>query len=194
MHWRAYVFRSFQLNRQFLYQWTVNWRFVPVSIFLSSQFSYSLLAAHAALLLLFASTRWTVPSRRSLPGMLKLFLDSDADWRETEEISDRIKADWIMTTMLTANAIGMLCARSLHYQFYSWLCWTTPYLLWKSGLHPIFVVGVWASQEWAWNVYPSTDASSTVVVGVLAVQVLAIWWGGRKDWWEPKENGAKKNE
>jgi alpha-1,3-mannosyltransferase len=126
--------------------------------------------------------------------MLKLFLDSDADWRETEEVSDRIKADWIMTTMLTANAIGMLCARSLHYQFYSWLCWTTPYLLWKSGLHPIFIVGVWAVQEWAWNVYPSTDESSMVVVGALAVQVLAIWWGGRKDWWESKESGAKKNE
>ena len=194
VHWRAYVFRSFQLNRQFLYQWTVNWRFVPAEVFLSTKFSYVLLAVHAALLLVFATTRWTAPSRRSLPAMLKLFLSLDPDWRETDEVEARVRPEWIMTTMLTANAIGMLCARSLHYQFYSWLCWSTPYLLWKSGLHPIAVYAVWAAQEWAWNVYPSTDESSMVVVGALSVQVLAIWWGTRKDWWEPKQKGPKKDD
>lgn len=192
--WRAYAFRSFQLNRQFLYQWTVNWRFVPLTVFLSKQFSYSLLAIHASLLLLFGSTRWNAPSRRSLPAMIKLFLDVDADWRETDVIAERVTPEWVLTTLLSANAIGMLCARSLHYQFYSWLCWGTPYLLWKSGLHPIFVAGVWAAQEWAWNVYPSTDESSMVVVGALAIQVLATWWGGRKDWVDPKENGKNKEQ
>ena len=194
MHWRAYISRAFQLNRQFLYQWTVNWRFVSTEIFLSSTFSYSLLAAHVLLLLLFASTRWTAPSRRSLPAMLKLFLASDAAWRETDTISDRITPDWILTTMLSANAIGMLCARSLHYQFYSWLAWTTPWLLWKSGLHPILIYAFWAAQECAWNVYPSTNESSAVVVGSLALQVAAIWWGSRKDWQVTKANTQKKTE
>jgi alpha-1,3-mannosyltransferase len=193
-HWRAYVFRSFQLNRQFLYQWTVNWRFVPATLFLSSQFSYTLLAVHASLLLLFASTRWNSPSKRSLPGMMKLYLDADSDWRVTEEIAERVTPAWVMTTMLTANAIGMLCARTLHYQFYSWLCWSTPFLLWKGGLHPVAICGVWAAQEWAWNVYPSTDESSMVVVGALAVQVVAVWWGGRKDWVLEKKNGVKKGQ
>jgi len=126
--------------------------------------------------------------------MLKLFLSLDPDWQETDEIEARIQSDWIMTTMLTANVVGMLCARSLHYQFYSWLCWSTPYLLWKSGLHSIVVYAVWAAQEWAWNVYPSTDESSMVVVGALSVQVLAIWWGTRKDWWESQKNETKKEE
>ena len=60
-----------------------------------------------------------------------------------------------MTTVLTANAIGMLCARSLHYQFYAWLAWGTPFLLWRTGFHPIVQYAIWAAQEWAWNVYPS---------------------------------------
>jgi alpha-1,3-mannosyltransferase len=94
-----------------------------------------------------------------------------------------------MTTILTANAIGMLCARSLHYQFYSWTAWATPYLLWKAGLGPVGVYVIWGAQEWAWNVYPSTDASSMVVVASLAVQVAGVWWGTRNDdaAVEPKE-------
>jgi alpha-1,3-mannosyltransferase len=103
------------------------------------------------------------------------------DWRTSEAISDRVTPRYVLTTILTANAVGMLCARSLHYQFYSWAAWATPFLLWRSGLHPIFIYVVWGAQEWAWNVYPSTDASSAVVVGALAITVAAAWWGTGAD-------------
>ena len=33
------------------------------------------------------------------------------------------------------------------------------------------------AQEWAWNVYPSTDISSVFVVVCLAIQVFGVWWG-----------------
>lgn len=190
-HWRAYVFRSFQLSRKFLYKWTVNWRFVPEEIFLSEPFSVSLLAVHAALLLLFAWTRWIKPSKRSLPDAIRFFLSEDADWRIAEAISGRITPRYVLTTVLTANAIGMLCARSLHYQFYSWAAWATPFLLWRSGLHPILIYAVWGAQEWAWNVYPSTVESSAVVVGSLAITVVAVWWGTRVDEEEDEEDEVK---
>lgn len=48
-------------------------------------------------------------------------------------------------------------------------------------MHPVLIYTTWAVQEWAWNVYPSTHASSIVVVGCLAVQVVGIWWGTRYD-------------
>lgn len=48
-------------------------------------------------------------------------------------------------------------------------------------MHPVAIYGIWAAQEWAWNVYPSTDASSAVVVGSLAATVAGVWWGTRKD-------------
>lgn len=86
-----------------------------------------------------------------------------------------------MTAILSSLVIGVLCARSLHYQFYAYLAWSTPFLLWRSGLHPILIYAVWAAQEWAWNVYPSTNSSSMVVVGCLAVQVIGVWWGTRND-------------
>ena len=86
-----------------------------------------------------------------------------------------------MTTMLSATVIGMLCARSLHYQFYAYLAWATPFLLWKAGFHPVLQYALWAAQEWAWNVYPSTPISSMTVVSLLAVQLLGVWWGTRNE-------------
>jgi alpha-1,3-mannosyltransferase len=97
-----------------------------------------------------------------------------------------------MTTILTANIIGMLCARSLHYQFYAYLAWVTPFLLWRARLHPVLQYVLWGAQEWAWNVYPSTPASSMTVVGVLAVTVAGVWWGTRKDFDNIMANGGTR--
>lgn len=194
VHWRAYIGRAFQLNRQFLYKWTVNWRFVPEEIFLSSPFSYALLSAHAALLVLFATTRWTKPSQRSLPDTLRLFFSQEQNWRTTDAIAKRVTPEFVLTTIMTANSIGMLCARSLHYQFFAWTAWATPFLLWRAGFHPVLLVGIWAAQEWAWNVYPSTDASSAVAVACLAVTVAGIWWGTGKDVAETAETARGKKD
>ncbi len=133
-----------------------------------------------AILLLFLSTRWIKPSARTLPHVLHMVLHPPSPELQLA-ISPRVNADFVLTTILTANAIGMLCARSLHYQFYSWIAWATPFLLWRAGYHPIVQYTLWAAQEWAWNVYPSTPVSSAVVVGVLLSTVGGIFWGTRKD-------------
>jgi alpha-1,3-mannosyltransferase len=49
--------------------------------------------------------------------------------------------------------------------------------LWQSGLGPLWIVALWAAQEWAWNVFPSTDTSSAIVVGVLGLSVAGLLWG-----------------
>lgn len=105
-------------------------------------------------------------------------------------ISIRVSPNYILTTILTANAIGMLFARSLHYQFYAYIALATPFLLWRSGMHPILQYAMWAVQEWAWNVYPSTGLSSKVVVGVLFFTVASVWWGTRKDFVNSKGDEA----
>ena len=105
-------------------------------------------------------------------------------------VSIRVSPNFILTTILTANAIGMLFARSLHYQFYAYIAWATPFLLWRSGMHPLLQYGVWAAQEWAWNVYPSTEPSSIVVVGILFATVATMWWGTRKDFMNLKGDGG----
>tara|TARA_R110002003_G_scaffold267_5_gene17919 strand:+ start:6088 stop:6720 length:633 start_codon:yes stop_codon:yes gene_type:complete len=177
----SYFARAFELSRAFLYKWTVNWRFVPEETFLSKQFALGLLAVHVALLGIFATTRWIKPSKRS-PGQFLKIIMPQAEPRDQDTMAKRVTPNFVMTTILTATTIGMLCARSLHYQFYAYIAWSTPFLLWKAGFHPVVQYALWAAQEWAWNVYPSTPLSSGTVVGVLAITVAGVWWGTRKEY------------
>ena len=54
----GYIQRSFDIGRVFLFEWTVNWRFLPEEIFVSKWFHISLLILHLALLGFFAYTHW----------------------------------------------------------------------------------------------------------------------------------------
>jgi alpha-1,3-mannosyltransferase len=171
---RSYLSRAFEFSRQFMFKWTVNWRFVGEEAFLSKPFSIALLSAHVALLLAFLHTRWLRPASISLADVKRMLL-SPPSQQQQQRITSRVTPDFVLTTVLSAMMIGCLCARSLHYQFYAYIAWSTPFLLWQAGLHPIVVYAVWAGQEVAWNVYPSTNASSLVVVGCLAVAVGSGW-------------------
>lgn len=177
---KGYLSRSFELTRQFLYKWTVNWRFIGQEVFLSRGFSILLLSTHLGLLVLFLTTRWIKPTGLALPGFIRSILQPPSS-QVRRHISQQVTPSFILTAILSANAIGMLCARSLHYQFFAYIAWASPFLLWKAGLHPALIYAVWTAQEWAWNVYPSTNTSSMVVVGCLAVQVLGVWVGTRKE-------------
>jgi alpha-1,3-mannosyltransferase len=174
----GYLGRAFEFSRQFLFKWTVNWRFVGEDAFLSRSFSLVLLGLHVTILLAFITGRWLRPAGKPIADMIKpLFygLPPFTD-REERQVSKAITPRYVMTTILTANAIGLLFARSLHYQFYAYIAWCTPFLLWRSGLHPILQYLLWILQEWAWNVFPSTPLSSTIVVSMLAVSVAGVWW------------------
>lgn len=154
-----------------MFKWTVNWRFVGEDLFLSRGFSLSLVAVHLSLIGLFASVFWLRPAGCNLFEFARNMLRG----RQQTAI---LSKPFIMTVMLTSLAIGLLCARSLHYQFFAYLSWATPFLLWRAGFHPILLYAVWAAQEWAWNVYPSTNVSSLVVVLSLAAQVFGVLLNG----------------
>lgn len=177
---KGYLARSFELTRQFFFKWTVNWRFVGEQNFLSRKFAMALIGVHLVLLAIFVLTRWTRPSGLSIPALINTAIKSLPP-KAQQSISLNVSPSFIMTSILTSMAIGMLCARSLHYQFYAYIAWSTPFLLWKAGLHPVLTYAVWGTQEWGWNVYPSTNISSIVVVGCLVVQVFSVWWGTRND-------------
>ena len=171
---KGYLLQAFDFRRQFLYQWTVNWRFVDEDVFLSREFAIGLLVTHVSILLLFILTRWTKPMGVSITQELRsIFVARSSE--EQKRVRDLVTPEFILTTMLTANAIGMLCARSLHYQFFSWIGWATPFLLYRSKLHWVLQYFIWSGQELAWNKYPSSDLSSKIVVGVLALTVLEVW-------------------
>ena len=140
---------------------------------MSSGFSRALMVAHAVLLALLILTRWLhVPLSEAIRQLI------DPPSEETQaKISRRVSPSAVLTRTLSAMIVGCLCARSLHYQFYAYVAWSTPFLLWKSGLHPVLIYAIWAAQEWAWNVYPSSNISSIVVVGCLQITFLGVLLG-----------------
>ncbi|KAK0643875.1 glycosyltransferase family 58 protein [Cercophora newfieldiana] len=188
----GYLGKAFEFSRQFFFKWTVNWRFVGEETFLSKRFSLALLGLHVVVLAGFITRRWLKPARKPLAALVVPLAQGKSPFtlKEQQAVARDITPQYIMTTMLTANVIGLLFARSLHYQFYSYLAWSTPFLLWRSGAHPVLQYVLWAAQEWAWNVYPSTPVSSGVVVGVLAITVGFVWFGVQEEW-EPRTAASK---
>ncbi|KAJ5309939.1 uncharacterized protein N7443_002400 [Penicillium atrosanguineum] len=168
----GYVSKSFELSRQFLFKWTVNWRFIGEETFLSREFSLALLVLHVSLLAIFAFV-WVKPSGTNMFRFLQNVIRG-------RQPTETLSKGYILASILSSLVTGLLCARSMHYQFYAYLAWATPVVLWLGRVHPVLIISGWAMQEWAWNVFPSTDLSSKLVVSVLILQVIGIWFGLNK--------------
>ncbi|CAJ0960382.1 unnamed protein product, partial [Mesorhabditis belari] len=156
----SYIKRSFDIGRVFFFKWTVNWRFLSEDFFLNQYFHLTLLVTMLVLWLVFGFAMW--------------FRTGVAD---------------TMFAMFTCNLIGIACARSLHYQFYSWYYHQLPFLLFfnypapadtKANFNVPWISIIWKvlvllCVEWCWNTYPSTNASSLVLhlihFGILAYLV-----------------------
>ncbi|KAJ6972974.1 hypothetical protein NC653_033340 [Populus alba x Populus x berolinensis] len=119
---------------------SVNFKFIPEPVFVSKQFAISLLIAHLGLLAAFAHYKWC----RHEGGLFK-FLHSKVTSALSSSSSSGLKIlkeEHIMTTLFAGNFIGIVCARSLHYQFYSWYFYSLPYLLWKTHFPTVLRCGV----------------------------------------------------
>lgn len=73
-----------------------------------------------------------------------------------------------------ANFIGIICARSLHYQFYVWYFHSLPYLAWFTDFDVKVKLLLLGLIELAWNTYPSTDFSSGILHACHIVLLFGI--------------------
>ena len=81
-----------------------------------------------------------------------------------------LNPEFVVSTVFVSNFIGIVFARSLHYQFYCWYFHSLPYLLWKGKVFKNrvilnFVVSatVLGCVELCFNVYPATAWSSALL-------------------------------
>ncbi|KAF7222680.1 3- mannosyltransferase [Nothobranchius furzeri] len=166
----GYVNRAFDLGRLFMFEWTVNWRFLPEWLFLNRYFHLLLLTAHLLTLLLFALRRWKRPGE-SIIEFLK-------DPSKRKLASQGSTVDHKVLILFTSNFVGMCFSRSLHYQFYVWYFHTLPYLLWSGGVRKlahllrVLILGL---IELSWNTYPSTSSSSSALHVCHFIILLCLW-------------------
>lgn len=151
----SYVAGAFDLHRAFLYRWTVNWRFLPEHVFLNPKLWLLLLSLHVALLYVLVK-KWSVPHGGAfrvvvrvaggpqLPAALsRQRIDSSCQFSQLSfdsvpRLTIRCSLTDIASVWFTANLAGVVCARSLHYQFYSWYVWQALFLAVNSRYPFIF--------------------------------------------------------
>eukprot|EP00158_Paraphelidium_tribonemae_P003080 Partr_v1_DN25880_c0_g1_i1_m2560 putative asparagine-linked glycosylation 3, alpha-1,3- mannosyltransferase homolog (S. cerevisiae) len=169
----SYLSRAFDLSRVFMYKWTVNWRMVSERTFLHPAFAACLLLMTASCLLVFLHTRWT---RSGVFAYVKRAFTPPGIGR-----GNHLTADSILVMMFSCQLVGITFSRSLHYQFYSWYCWTVPFLSYrgfmagKSWQRAVFVVLFQLVVEYCWNVYPSTALSSSLLLCAHLSLLMALW-------------------
>ena len=127
-----YLSTAFNFSREFLWEWTVNWRWLGEEAFESSELSRGLLVGNVLALVLFGATWaeteggvWKLLGRGLRKPMEGAVLGRPSADCECCHVFYRY---WLMgeryavivTVLFTSNLTGILFARSLHYQFYAW--------------------------------------------------------------------------
>ncbi|KAB1202952.1 Dol-P-Man:Man(5)GlcNAc(2)-PP-Dol alpha-1,3-mannosyltransferase [Morella rubra] len=130
-HPMAYISRSFNLGRVFIHFWSVNFKFLPEPLFVSKELAVTLLVAHLVLLAAFAHYKWCKHEGGLLNFVHSRFVSLKKSVYSTSSFQE-LNKEYIVTAMFVGNFIGIVCARSLHYQFYSWYFYSLPYLLWRT--------------------------------------------------------------
>ncbi|SCW00083.1 LAFE_0B09076g1_1 [Lachancea fermentati] len=145
---------AFNFGRKFMYKWTVNWQFLDEDVFQNELFHRTLLVSHALVLLLFAFTRFTTPLqvKSGLKSLIHPFS------RVTRSFVPSPKS--IGYALIMTNFVGIVFARSLHYQFLSWYHWNLPIIIHWSGLPMYLGIPWYLAHEWCWNSYPPNDIAS----------------------------------
>lgn len=108
-----YISQAYDFLRKFLYEWTVNWRFVSEEIFLSDQFSIALLLGNLVVLLIFVFTRYLSFKviGKSIPQLIKDALlrpFSSTASKDNLFLTNTHGPRLVMLTLATSNVIGVL--------------------------------------------------------------------------------------
>lgn len=111
-HPRTYLSGAFDFSRQFLYEWTVNWRFLGKAVFEDPRRGPLFLAGH-----LISLACWVMVRR-----VHRTFFSSKPQ---------ALRPATVVLWLSEVNLIGIIWCRSLHYQFYVWYFFTIPLLLWQ---------------------------------------------------------------
>lgn len=173
----SYITRAFEFSRVFMYKWTVNWKFIPEEWFLSKQFSIFLLLLHVRLLWAFVQSSWFVEEGGPWNALCRFF--SGSNKKHTKDPKKAISIvstnDAIASIVFVSNFLGILCARSLHYQFYSWYFHTIPFLLLRTTTPALYKVFVFCAIEVCWNIFPSNWITSSCLLLMHMVMLWSFW-------------------
>jgi alpha-1,3-mannosyltransferase len=175
----SYVKKAFEFDRVFFFMWTVNWKFLPEEMFVSKPWALVLLLCHLGTLALLAKKWWA--ASLSQKGEWMCWMKS-----KSNKQSVRLSPEYVIYTMFVSNYIGIVFARTLHYQFYCWYFYSLPMMhLMATITSTMSATSIFLSTiasivaifggEYAFNVFPATEQSSMILQISHAFLMLRIF-------------------
>lgn len=153
-----YLLGAFNLGRVFMYEWTVNWRFLPEDVFVDKRFHAALLLTHILLLVAFYKIAYL--SMKAYAGLKAVEEVVKPMLTKSTSVNMNKSSLLFLLPMFLSNFIGVACSRTLHYQFYVWYFHSLPYLLWTTHYSIPMRLAILGILELCWNTFPSTALSS----------------------------------
>ena len=160
------------------HKWTVNWKFLPPAAFHAPAFPLLLAACHLLALAYLATRVWT-KRQGGLAKALQVAASKTltaagsaagsgggggssagggssggggGSGGDGEVPPALLHPEHILVTLLSCNAVGVIFARSLHFQFYCWYIHSVPLLLWRCEQLPLALkLTCFALLEYAWS-------------------------------------------
>jgi len=168
-----YIKNSFDVGRVFMYKWTVNLQFLPEDVFISKYLSIFLLFLSITGFIIFGH-KWIIENIKDLQ------INEKKKNEKKKNFSifgiQKLSNHFIITTIFTSNFIGIVFARTLHYQFYVWYFHTIPYLLWHATALPLIgKLMIFSAIEYSFNVYPATPISSSILQVAHIVLLVSLY-------------------
>lgn len=177
----AYISKAFEFSRVFEFKWSVNGAFFSEAVFLDKRVSHALLACHLITLLAFGHFRWTAGGGGGLISLVagtgrKIgFADPSSLWEALIDQPRTLRPSHVIRTMFTCNLIGIVFARTLHYQFYIWYFHTLPLLVFVSDLPKILGFTLLAVVEVVFNIYPPRPVTSAALAICHLTLLYRLW-------------------
>lgn len=192
---REYVMGAFNLGRQFEQQWSVNFVFLPEAVFSSKLLAVGLLAATVACL---GFMRFTVcalarkppskadrarradvlfPGRHPTSPFTGPCIVGNTGVPIPAETAARVIEHHILLVLASSNIVGVVLARSIHFQFFVWYWHAVLLHAVSSRVTGIFwpVWGYFFMRFWEFH--PPTELSSGIVFICHALLLLSMAWG-----------------
>ncbi|AAS54192.2 AGL299Cp [Eremothecium gossypii ATCC 10895] len=173
-HPAEYFATAFDFRRQFMYRWSVNWQLVGEQVFSHPTFHRCLLLSHIAILMLFFFTRYAAPRQPNWFRTAAAALRHPA----TAVLAASPPRAHVAYVLLVSNFIGVLFARSLHYQFLAWYHWTLPALLHWARMPCLLALLWYVLHELCWDTYPPSSVASATLYALNSALLLLLYING----------------
>lgn len=172
-----YISNSFNLGRSFLYEWTVNFKFLSEDVFVRKELSILLLILTVIVYYLFG--------RKFVNENFKsICLERGKSMKILGENGygiligvGKLSPNFIVLVVFISNFIGVVFVRTIHYQFYCWYFHMIPYLLWHCHIIPLIAkLLIWVGIEYAYMIFPATPNTSLILQAAHLTLLLSVYF------------------